>query len=257
MDTRKILIIDDNGENGVELSMACRRLATDWDVLWLRVIAKEPDPLDEEALGGAAYRVVGNADDAVAAIRGAAGAASCGLIVFYDLQLLGVQSPETAVVTGSPITIMLRSLMNEQGRRMVMPIHSAHGASSFIADSLDASGQRTFSVVVTGKDRAHVEGVVKQALNKWDELYPREAMSAEEFLIAMEGMTHWQIQDYAGFLKDRLTKEPGSPEEELRQKYPAPKEVLRKYLRMGAPEFEENFCDGGKNLTAAVIEALK
>lgn len=257
MGNQKILIIDDNGLNGVELTTACRREAPDWDVTWLRVQQAEPDTLDEAKLRGGAYRVIRSAEAAVAAIREEAGDASRDLIVFYDILLLGVQGIETKAVLDSPITTVLRGLMQEEGRRMVLTIHSTDAAAHIIANSLDKSGQRARTAIVTEKDREYIrKEVVKETLDRWRQLYREDSMSDEDFLVAMEGMTHGQIQDYAGFLRESLEREPGSDEGGLRQKYPDPKDVLRKYLLMGAPEFEEYFCDGA-NLRNGVVAALK
>lgn len=264
MGNAKILIIDDNGGNGVELSRACKRQALDWDVTWLRIIAPEPDPLDEE-LEGVTYQVVGKADEAAAAIRAAAGDAR-DLIVFYDLQLSGVQDT-TRVALGSPITRAVKSLLGEPSRRALVVIHSAELSPTAVAESLDERKGRVISnLVVTGRNREHIEGGVKTSLEAWHNLYPSESLSAEEFLLVMEEMTHEQLQDYAEFLKKEQEKEVDPPGKEvdpkekeaaLRLRYPDPKETLRKYLIMGVAEFEENFCNASGNLRGEVIEALK
>lgn len=272
MGTAKILIIDDDGRNGVKLANACNRLAPGWDLLWFRVI-QDPDPLDDEdnELGDVTYRVIGKMDEAAEAIREAARDAACDLIVFYDLQLSGVQeATPDAYAAKSQITSTLKSLMDEPERRMLINIHSAELAAHVIAQDLDKQRLRTMiGDVVTGKEREWIQQVVRKTMATWNNLYPSEALSSDEFLDLMEGMSHQQIQNYPEFLKDRMAQEEQTRGKQItedekqkiaeaaRLKYPNPKDVLRRYLVMGVPEFEENFCDDTKNLKGEVIEALK
>lgn len=257
MSSAKIIIIDDNGENGVELALACQHLAPEWDILWFRVIKPEPDPLDE-GIAGITYRVIDSLDEVAKALSDESGDASCDLILFYDLQLIGVQE-NMKTVWDSPLTSTLKSLLGQADRRVLLNIHSADLASLNVAQALDEKMRRVISDVVTGKEKHYIRKVVEKTLAQWQTLYRSEFISAEEFLRVMEGMTHAQIQDYPKFFKERLAGVEGENIEGnvLLQKYPAPKDVLRGYLGMSIHEFEDNFCDESKSLKAGVIEALK
>jgi hypothetical protein len=259
-----IIIIDDNGHNGDLLSRACRQRFPEWRLVWLRVTNMKPDPIAPPRW--LTYKVIGTQDDAVAAIKLEAGD-DCDLIVFYDLQLTGVQDqPESAPT--SPITLALKRLMR-QSRRMLVNVHSASMSSALIAAvldkyAMDLEKRRVMSeAVVTrmpgseeGDLTTHVDKVVGNTFTKWESLYPPPQPSAEEFLCAMEGMKHEQIQNYPLFL-EKTEKAEGASREVLRTKYPDPSDVLRRYFGMSIAEFKENFCDENGNVKEGISTALK
>jgi hypothetical protein len=109
---------------------------------------------------------------------------------------------------------------------------------------------------VTGKSDQEVEKIVAATVDKWNRLYLRQSLGGDQFISAMEMMTHEQIQNYPTFLKTRKAAE-GIEEEELRRKRPDPAYLLRSYFGMDAGEFEQNFCNHTKALKGEVIEALK
>src|ERR1041385_8916625 len=97
--SKKILIIDDNGINGSMLGGISLVQAPEWEIAWLRVTTGKPQPL--EGLPRAiAYHVIDTQTDAAAAIKQHA---ADDLIVFYDVQLIGVQE-DTTDATDSLIT---------------------------------------------------------------------------------------------------------------------------------------------------------
>jgi hypothetical protein len=251
MGTSKILIIDDNGHNGYWLGHSCLQLAKDWEVVWFRVTTGNP-ATPEDLSSAISYRVIDNQTEAADAIKELA---TNDLIVFYDVQLTGVQE-DTDQASRSLISAVLKDFMDDSRRRMLVNVHSADKNSFFVAKTLDSSMQRVRYGDQVSRDSSEVGKVVAETLKHWNSLYLRQSLDPEQFISAMEQMNHQQIQDYREFLKERKAVE-GSTEAELRKNYKDPSDVLMSYLGMETIEFEQNFCNASKALKGEVIEALK
>jgi hypothetical protein len=250
MTKRKIIIVDDNTQNGQFLYEACRIEAPEWEFLWLQVTSLEPPDYLPNDFTENNYKIVGSLEEASEAINEVASAAMSDLIVFYDLQLKELQT-DTEAATDSPITEVLKRLMTAEGTRMVVSVHSASLSSAVVGKSIDPTLARVISnhYVTQQTTLSVIRDYVKETVQLWESLYTEKSVSLKEFVDAMQKMYHDQIQNFDGFI--------GKIEEEKRGGFQDPKQLLTQFLGMGKSEFENHFCDGAKHLKPKVIEALK
>jgi hypothetical protein len=173
MDNNKlILIIEDNVTNGTYLSRACKRLCPDWRITWLRPYHKTVNALPQGLIPNEVTYIqnVTSLQQAETIIRENV-AANTDLLVFYDLQL-GLLQRNSAAAQSSPITSALRQLVNSDGRRVLINIHSADLATRAVAERIDESFERViYSHTMTGRDVSEIDNVVKETLRGWDGLF--------------------------------------------------------------------------------------
>jgi hypothetical protein len=250
MTNRKIIVVDDNTQNGQLLYEACRLEAPEWDFLWLQVTSLErPDYLPDDFTENN-YKFIGNLKEAANAVGEVANADDCELIVFYDLQLKNLQI-DIDVVIDLPIEEVLRDLVQSEKRRMVVNVHSQSLASARVGARIDPTLKR----VITGRyvtqqsTLSDIRAFVRETVEKWESLYIQKSVGLREFIDEMQKMYHDQIQDFDDFKKQSGNEE-GS-------RFRDPKELLMQFLGMGRIEFENNFCSPSKHLKGNVIEALK
>jgi hypothetical protein len=155
-----IIVIDDNKVNCQRLSLAAKALAPSDRVVVIRVIASS------FTAGWVAEDVelltCRTEDETVEAIGRVATSENDRIIVFYDLQLLGVQ--EGRRVSASQITAMLADLLAKRPRVFVN-IHSGEIATGEVARRIDPAGRRVLrNHVISASSQAVVERAVKETL---------------------------------------------------------------------------------------------
>jgi hypothetical protein len=249
MTNRKIIVVDDNMQNGQLLHKACRLEAPEWDFLFLQVTSLEPPDYLPDDFTDDNYKFISNLKEAADSISEVAKADDCELIVFYDCQLLDLQTKTSAAASNSPITSILRNLMSGTVRKVVVNVHSADLAAHEIGGAIEKDSPRVIIKAITDKTFPEIIAVVRETKQLWESLYAEKSVSLREFIDAMQEMYHLQIQNFDGFIK--------KVEEKKRDEFQDPKQLLMQFLGMGKIEFENNFCESSRNLKPAVIEAMK
>jgi len=174
---RLILIIEDNVTNGLNLSTLCRKLAPDWQVTWIQVYHKAASKLPEKLLPeGLKYITnITTQEKAKEAIL-AETSGLTNLIVFYDLQL-GLVQRNSEMACSSPITTTLQTII-EEPRKTLFDIHSVDLNTRQVAITIDESLTKVLHHHwVTGRPIDEVEGIVKETIDKWKDLYQHARVS--------------------------------------------------------------------------------
>jgi hypothetical protein len=249
MTNRKIIVIDDNTQNGELLYEACRVEAPEWSKVFLQVTTLTPD-FPPARIPGTDYQLINDLKAAAEAVRVAAGTDECQLIVFYDCQLLDLQT-KTEAATNSPITAVLLDLMNQLKRKLVVNVHSSEQASHVIGETIDKTSKRVIvnESVTKKQDLGATKDIVRKTLQLWQNLYSEKSVSLREFIDAMQQMYHEQIQNFEAFIKKKG--------KESREDFQDPKQLLMQFMGMGTVEFEKHFCVSSGDLKRNVIEAMK
>lgn len=136
-----ILIVDDNVRNCEALAAAAKREAPGEPIAVLQVIERSFVTPDVPA----GVILLPAADSQAAAVRAMedyCGAAKDRIVVFYDVQLLGVQESDTAAAE-SPCTAFLRQLVKKRPSTFVN-VHSSSLATREIAKAIDPTLSRVF-----------------------------------------------------------------------------------------------------------------
>jgi hypothetical protein len=171
---KKIIIIDDNVVNASFFVRACDKLAGQWEITWLRVFHQPGmvTVLSDFPKRVKRYPNIQTLEEATKLIWEEVGDEATPVLIFYDLQLGLVQGTEMASLFASPITLALKSLTEQKGRKILTNVHSKEKDSYKIAKEISRDLDRViFDHSFTDKQYEDVEGYVQKTLEKWIELY--------------------------------------------------------------------------------------
>jgi hypothetical protein len=248
MQAKKIIIIDDNADAAKTIKTACDKFFREWSIVWLRVINPAPDPF----VGSFQGVVLTNLAAAQARLAQEAEGPEIDLVVFYDLQLLGVQEPAHGAMAlrDSPLTQFLRKLVADKNRRTLVDLHTRN----VWQDQADADllGKGPANVIsrhfFAGVDSKRAEEFVGETRDTWDALYPDSVLGFDLFLSILEGLSSKQMHDLQS---DFVYQQPDGKAVTFQNLG----ELLRKFLRLSSAEFSPFLSED--ILSPGVHEALK